>query len=1415
MMESSEQCAYDGSLDPDDSSSGTERIVVASYEDYAREVMPLNEGDDDQGSEQVVGYLDEENATIVLQSQGIELDGKRLILAQGTGGDEIIVFVSSEQDPSIEHSLEQSISANSDDNHTLAIQCGSNNLEAVSSEGTQGIEVIGTNDGLQNIDKNGTVYVEQAHELAYVDSDNNHYSAEALGYHVQEKDDTTEMVFIPTTSQVISTGNNTRLLHLADVAHSEWATSELHEKEDIECTRKISEGSVIVSQTLADSDSHSSKVEDVSISVVNEQDNNNNLHDEHMTSEIEASSPAVEDNSSMLSLPSRDIDNAVSVIHVTSSTLVHDQDWRTKNIQEHENQTEESDQKDITLPAVSTNVINLECSNLKETMDSELSSQSPLIEESSNHSHLKDGTDSSNKDDNANYETSATVEETMDEDTNESIHFPPQLPSSENIEEDDSKQKDSISCNDNDSNTSMDVDQSQNVDNKISNPSSKNCENEMDFTNSEEACSEIEGPERTFLSLRDNSESKSSFFSDNSQSKDHNLHKLKKLKPVSPHKVKKVIDEYEFENSSSNLDQEFSHNSSLGGQPSDMVNSDDISTEVDATKVSQSVNSDVEGVTGNLTFQGALTPVTDNTKLNENLTDDKNNETFFDNSQDLFDHGSQDEEEHSSSRMIKNTNAKFFKNKQNSVSSEINHTDQDKKSDDKILAVKNGVDIDNKSKEIDSVVSDVASSVETTVKPPQRTYIRKRKTSDSDRNIELFSLDDLSDPKDETSSYLTPKIFSPDDQREQDINDENNLADEDGYVNLLPSDVKNRIKAKGVSSPVDERRTRSLRPRSDHPEKIPDPVMDAEDSVSTCWGAYLMETSFKPTNTDKTEGDAPKASSPDVPKVESPKCPLKKRMRTPSSKKFSAKNDSYKSGQQWDKLIKSSPIKMKDASSHKRKIREKVKKQVEKTLRNSENFNSSPISMPQRKKGRPSKDGKKNKTILHSSFSSPEKVKTCGIRFLNDNSIEKNNSSAIDELSTPSTSTQDLKSFQYTCSNCNFVSNKVNNLIIHLKYCTLKPSADMIDYRVNDMERRQRIRGDFTESYSAVGKSSTSQNFSNGSVMDDDDDELECSSPSQEGLSQENGDEYEKEDDDDIDEDEPRQNSVTNKKKFGYSANEIVWATVNNRFWPALVHKIDDDKLDIYLIDRPSKTGTGVTNVHMNVRIDSLPEQLHSFDDAKWTKKLLAEAEKLPDNDLFVKAVQKSDAYIRKRFIYDTSIDGIAFFDICKNVEYIETREGEDGNMIEENLDMNDEGDEESVDIEQLMECIFEQHCDKHVIDVYKESVPSRRHELHSQKNVDKDAANQLKHMSWFGPFKNNSQMQIRLHDYFIDLFKSNFGPRKDLISYIYEVWIPEGIIKAISIVKRLSLLEAQIIFYKQDMGCVDVEDFPLDDEDS
>ncbi|CAL1276447.1 unnamed protein product, partial [Larinioides sclopetarius] len=384
-MESSEEAPCDGPLDLNNSSSGSKRIVCSNYDDYIRKIFLLNQND--QADESVVGFLDKDSATLVLDS--IEIDGNQLILPDGFEN-ELFFYVDPEERPSVEHTLSQPTSENSDNIQT-EVQHGLNNLGAVNNEG---IQIIERNDLLQNRIKNGTLHIEQAH----VDSHNNQYSSEALDYRVQEEEDTTEMVFIPTTSRVISLNNNTGFIHFSGIVQP-TAALKLHGKEEIECARKVSEESVIVSQE-PHTDSFSNIVDDVRVCAVNKENNNNSLHDKHMASEIEASSIIAEDSSSMLSMSPREIKHAVCDPQTTALSLVCDQNWRTKNIQEDKSETEDVDQLDLALSAVSNNVNYVEYSNLKESLNSEFFSESPLMRELSNHSDLKSCTNSSNKYDN-------------------------------------------------------------------------------------------------------------------------------------------------------------------------------------------------------------------------------------------------------------------------------------------------------------------------------------------------------------------------------------------------------------------------------------------------------------------------------------------------------------------------------------------------------------------------------------------------------------------------------------------------------------------------------------------------------------------------------------------------------------------------------------------------------------------------------------------------------------------------------------------------------------------------------------------------------------------------------------------------------------------------------------------------------
>ncbi|GFY74899.1 hypothetical protein TNIN_225441 [Trichonephila inaurata madagascariensis] len=70
--------------------------------------------------------------------------------------------------------------------------------------------------------------------------------------------------------------------------------------------------------------------------------------------------------------------------------------------------------------------------------------------------------------------------------------------------------------------------------------------------------------------------------------------------------------------------------------------------------------------------------------------------------------------------------------------------------------------------------------------------------------------------------------------------------------------------------------------------------------------------------------------------------------------------------------------------------------------------------------------------------------------------------------------------------------------------------------------------------------------------------------------------------------------------------------------------------------------------------------------------------------------------------------------------------------------------------------------------------------------------------MSWFAPFKKDPAMLTKLSDYFFDVFRSRIGDPDYMTPYIEEVWIPEAIVKAISIVKNLDMNNAEHGFFKQ-----------------
>ncbi|KFM80717.1 hypothetical protein X975_02338, partial [Stegodyphus mimosarum] len=461
---------------------------------------------------------------------------------------------------------------------------------------------------------------------------------------------------------------------------------------------------------------------------------------------------------------------------------------------------------------------------------------------------------------------------------------------------------------------------------------------------------------------------------------------------------------------------------------------------------------------------------------------------------------------------------------------------------------------DEKYEDLDSAIE------ETFVKPPKKTYVKKKKTN-------VIAENKLTNEKDKIELYeeeFSGSLFSGNNEFSEppvtntaEVQQPVDHIDDDDMA--LVSDVKSKVNAtykrkrKSVPPIIREIRTRSLRPRSKRSfESMEDEAeedstddektgecLDTGSSESIHWGDYLMGTSFFPS---QSTDDASKSS----PKKRAPNSSFK-RHKSKSSK------SEAKKGLEWEKLVKSSPAKLKrEESTNKRKVREKVKKQFM-SLRNSETFNqqlNNSRNVP-RKRGRPKK------------VKSGVEVKKAGIKIFPTSPAV---SPVLDEPFTfrRSSPIPPNRSLEFTCSHCGFASSMVNNLIMHLKYCARKKSAaQMIDYRVDDMDRRQRIRGE-DSSDKGKDKAKSSWNFANGSYPDARDiSEAECSRRSLLYMDDDDDD-----DDDDFDEMEAS-TSCAPRHTFGFAEDDIVWARVNDRFWPALVCHLNKRKASVMLIDSP------------------------------------------------------------------------------------------------------------------------------------------------------------------------------------------------------------------------------------------------------
>ncbi|RWS02985.1 uncharacterized protein B4U79_10460 [Dinothrombium tinctorium] len=240
-------------------------------------------------------------------------------------------------------------------------------------------------------------------------------------------------------------------------------------------------------------------------------------------------------------------------------------------------------------------------------------------------------------------------------------------------------------------------------------------------------------------------------------------------------------------------------------------------------------------------------------------------------------------------------------------------------------------------------------------------------------------------------------------------------------------------------------------------------------------------------------------------------------------------------------------------------------------------------------------------------------------------------------------------------------------------------------------------------------------------------------------------------------------------------------------------------------------------------------EKVKPFDNAEVNKRLLSEGKAI-HGDIIVKAVQKAEDYSRKRCLGD-EIGAAKLFEDLNEYQPLSDEERLDDERLEDNSIENcvensgkDKSDallrmspavesEDSItysDSEnlaqwkerrrisnsKLLQCIKDGKIENHLLGVYRETIPSERHtKFKSGSDADKS---QLKDVPWFGPIDDEDQ-QEEIYDYCSQLFKSNFKPDGsfDTVAYLFEVWVPEAIVKAISRIRRIELKDAEAIFAK------------------
>lgn len=355
---------------------------------------------------------------------------------------------------------------------------------------------------------------------------------------------------------------------------------------------------------------------------------------------------------------------------------------------------------------------------------------------------------------------------------------------------------------------------------------------------------------------------------------------------------------------------------------------------------------------------------------------------------------------------------------------------------------------------------DYSSSEETPLMKTKKTYLSFKKMKKSmlenkmntqEEKIVLYSDDihDCDNDKEVTSRTHESRENSPSTPANTADLDESTLVSTVSvtrtYVNSVPKEKSLFRKKKLVKQSL---RSHSLRARS-LPSTLPlnngnSEVSDSDskknsfdlnNSDNIPWGKMLLETSFEQCS---LPNDAPSTSfASQYPKETS----------TPLLSPEQQRRKLNKAKRDFDRLLNSSP----PIATKQPKIGKKFRMHPNVIKATKSRYSSSQFSRFPKSNSLPLSSSSPSKSSSAKKVQARgQKPKEAKIQYLYEGSPDA-------QLQQPEQSFPN-KNELYSCSSCNFSSVYVDNLMEHLKYCSSR--QPILDYEVNNMDKRQRIRGE-------------------------------------------------------------------------------------------------------------------------------------------------------------------------------------------------------------------------------------------------------------------------------------------------------------------------------------------------------------------